>query len=99
LVQKLFASIAPLYKEVRGGYTKLVLIGNRRGDNAPMVRLMLTKKSIVATKKAVSDSAQTSPELAEGPKKAKVTAVVPEVVKATKAAPKLVKRTGKRGDK
>src|SRR3989339_677361 len=91
LVQKLFASIAPLYKEVRGGYTKLVLIGNRRGDNAPMVRLMLTKK-------AASDSAQTSPELAEGPKKAKVTAVVPEVVKATKAAPKLVKRTGKRGD-
>lgn len=100
LVKKLFTVIAPLYKEVKGGYTKLTLIGNRRGDNAPLVRLSLTKKSSTTPKKAASDSAQTGPELAEGSKKTKaVSAVVPEVVKATKAAPKLVKRTGKRGDK
>ncbi len=96
LVKKLFAVIAPLYKEVKGGYTKLTLIGNRRGDNAPLVRLALTKKSVVAP---VSNSA-TEPNKAKSAPKAKVVApVVPEVVKAVKAAPKLVKRTGKRGDK
>lgn len=96
LVQKLFATIAPLYKEVRGGYTKLTLIGNRRGDNAPLVRLSLTKKSVVAPK---ANSANEANSAKSAPKAKKVAAVVPEVVKATKAAPKLVKRTGKRGDK
>jgi large subunit ribosomal protein L17 len=98
LVQKLFSRIAPLYKEVRGGYTKLVLIGNRRGDNAPMVRLMLTKKS---EKPAVKPEVVKADKVApKATKKAKTpAAVVPEVMKATSAAPKLVKRTGKRGDK
>lgn len=93
LVKKLFTEIAPLYKEIRGGYTKLTLIGNRRGDNAPLVKLALTKKSVVAPAK-VKEESETTPK-----KKTAVKAVVPEVVKATKAAPKLVKRTLKRGDK
>jgi large subunit ribosomal protein L17 len=92
LVKKLFTKIAPLYKEVRGGYTKLTLIGNRRGDNAPLVRLSLTKKSEVAPVKVKE-------EVTVEKKKSVVKAVTPEIVKATKAAPKLVKRTGKRGDK
>lgn len=96
LVQKLFAQIAPLYKEVHGGYTKLTLIGNRRGDNAPLVRLSLTKKS--AAKAGVKNQVKAT-EDKESKKSAPVKAVVPEIVKATKAAPKLVKRTGKRGDK
>lgn len=94
LVKKLFGVIAPLYKEVRGGYTKLTLIGNRRGDNAPLVRLSLTKKSVAAPVKGKADDSEKVVK-----KATKVAAVVPEVVKATKAAPKLVKRTGKRGDK
>ena len=92
LVKKLFTKIAPLYKEVRGGYTKLTLIGNRRGDNAPLVRLSLNKKSEVAPVKVKE-------EVTVEKKKSVVKAVTPEIVKATKAAPKLVKRTGKRGDK
>jgi large subunit ribosomal protein L17 len=94
LVKKLFTVIAPLYKEVKGGYTKLTLIGNRRGDNAPLVRLSLTKKSVATPAKGKTEETD---KVAK--KAAKVAAVVPEVVKATKAAPKLVKRTGKRGDK
>lgn len=96
LVKKLFSVIAPLYKDVKGGYTKLTLIGNRRGDNAPLVRLALTKKSIAPV--GAKDLSVVATEKATK-KTAKVAAVVPEVVKATKAAPKLVKRTGKRGDK
>jgi large subunit ribosomal protein L17 len=93
LVKKLFSEIAPLYKEIRGGYTKLTLIGNRRGDNAPLVRLSLTKKSVAAPVKEKDAPTATKK------KKTVVKAVTPEVVKATAAAPKLVKRTGKRGDK
>jgi len=96
IVKKLFAEIAPRYKAVMGGYTKLTVIGNRRGDNAPLVRLSLTKKAAAKDVK----SATVEKEEAKVAKKAKaVAAVVPEVTKATKAAPKLVRRTGKRGDK
>jgi large subunit ribosomal protein L17 len=95
LVTKLFGEIAPRYKSVAGGYTKLVLIGNRRGDNAPMVRLALTKKAAVAEAK----SKEETKEVAKTKKTKAVAAVVPEVMKATGAAPKLVRRTGKRGDK
>lgn len=94
LVKKLFTVIAPLYKEVKGGYTKLTVIGNRHGDNAPLVRLSLTKKSVIPT--AVEGSKK---ESVVEKKKSVVKAVTPEKVTATKAAPKLVKRTGKRGDK
>lgn len=96
LVKKLFTVIAPLYKEVKGGYTKLTLIGNRRGDNAPLVRLSLTKKS-TAPVGAKDFSPAVTDKVAKKTKTVK--AVVPEVIKATGAAPKLVKRTGKRGDK
>ena len=96
IVKKLFAEIAPRYKAVMGGYTKLTVIGNRRGDNAPLVRLSLTKKA--AVKDTKSSGAEEKAE--KTIKKAKaVAAIVPEVTKATKAAPKLVRRTGKRGDK
>lgn len=93
LVKKLFTDIAPRYKAVGGGYTKVLVIGNRRGDNAPLVRLSLTKTKVVAGVKAKPE------EAAAEKKKSVVKAVTPEIVKATKAAPKLVKRTGKRGDK
>jgi large subunit ribosomal protein L17 len=53
LVHKLVHEIAPRYLGVKGGYTKLTMIGNRRGDNAPIVRLELTKKN---TKESVGAS-------------------------------------------
>lgn len=99
LVKKLFAEIAPRYKAIMGGYTKLTLIGNRRGDNAPLVKLALTKKSTSseASKKEAAEAEKDS--VKETKKTAKISPVVPEETRAVKAAPKLVRRTGKRGDK
>jgi len=41
VVRKLFANIAPKYKDRQGGYTRVVRIGPRRGDAAPMAVLEL----------------------------------------------------------
>lgn len=49
LVKKLVSDIAPRFQKTQGGYTKLVIVGNRTGDNATMVKLSLTKKSSVFT--------------------------------------------------
>lgn len=55
-VQKLLQELAPAFADRQGGYTRIIKLGNRRGDNAPMVRLSLvldggTKGTIAQTQK------------------------------------------------
>ena len=49
---KLFETIAPRFKTRPGGYTRIVHIANRPGDNAPMAILELVEKSAPEEKKA-----------------------------------------------
>ncbi|MDD4879100.1 MAG: 50S ribosomal protein L17 [Candidatus Omnitrophica bacterium] len=50
LVGKLFKEIAPLFKDRKGGYTRIIHLGKRKGDNAGLSVLELTEKKVVAPK-------------------------------------------------
>jgi large subunit ribosomal protein L17 len=41
VVKKVFDELAPKYRDRPGGYTRITKVGNRNGDNAPMVVLEL----------------------------------------------------------
>ncbi len=45
VVQKLFDEIAPRYMDRPGGYTRILRIGVRKGDAAPMVLLELVEEA------------------------------------------------------
>ncbi len=43
VADKVFSELAKRYAERRGGYTRIVKLGPRLGDNAPMVQLSLVE--------------------------------------------------------
>ncbi len=50
LVRRLFTEIAPLFKNRKGGYTRVLHLDFRKGDGAPMAILELVDKKLVPVK-------------------------------------------------
>lgn len=96
-VKKLVDDIALRYKGVNGGYTRIVPVGNRRGDNAPIVKLALTK---IATAKPVAKAeASEKSTVKEAKVVTKTKAIVAPKETKVKTVKIAAKRAGKRGDK
>ncbi|HKC59750.1 MAG TPA: 50S ribosomal protein L17 [Myxococcales bacterium] len=83
---KLFDAIAPRFKTRPGGYTRIVHIQNRVGDNAPMAILELVEKSKTEEKPA-------EPE--KKPKKSEAKAKASEPDKKTEKKPAKPKKEKK----
>lgn len=74
-VQKMIQELAPAFAERQGGYTRIIKLGNRRGDNAPMARLSLVLDDAPAAKapatKAAAKTEKATPAEAKPATKAK----------------------------
>ena len=57
LVSNLFTKTSPRFKDRAGGYTRIIPLGNRRGDNAKLAFLELTEKEEIVVSKPKSATA------------------------------------------
>jgi large subunit ribosomal protein L17 len=95
-VKKLVDDLALRYKGVAGGYTRITPVGARRGDNAPIVRIALTK--MTTAKPAVKEAGEKKAAKATKAAAKTTTLVAPKETKV-KTVKIAAKRAGKRGDK
>jgi large subunit ribosomal protein L17 len=66
VVHKLFSDLAPRFKDRQGGYTRIIKVGRRKGDNAPVSIIELTaerevKAAVKGKKAAKKKGAPTKP--------------------------------------
>ncbi len=72
LVSALFTKTSPRFKNRVGGYTRIIPLGNRRGDNAMLAFLELTEKEEIVVSKPKSTAAAKEKKLEAVPSKKEV---------------------------
>jgi large subunit ribosomal protein L17 len=70
VVHRLFTEIAPDMADRQGGYTRIIKISNRKGDNAPMAVIELVREPL-SPKKATVAEAEAATKRSAKDKKAK----------------------------
>jgi large subunit ribosomal protein L17 len=84
-VQKLIQELKPAFAHRQGGYTRIIKLENRRGDNAPMARLSLVLDGAPkVAAEPVAKAKTKAPAKAKAPAKKSETAKVKETAEATK---------------
>ena len=96
IVAILFEELVPAMDPERaGGYTRLIRVGNRKGDNAPLMRIELVMEKV--EKKAVVKAAEKTAEKAAA-SQAAASQVAAEAEEAAEAAAERAEEAREEGD-
>lgn len=82
----LFEELGPKFAERNGGFTRIIKLGNRKGDNAAIARIELVTEKVSPKQSAVREAEKAAKKAAEAQKLAKEAKASADAEKAAETA-------------